>query len=130
MVTFSLCVQAAPHVSQGNQTALKVAQEIVAAGHQINRVFFYLDGVQTGSSLLLPHQNEPNLTAEWQKLANAHDVELVICVAAALRRGVVNEQEANMNNLPCANLAEGFTVGGLGLWVESAIEADRVLTFK
>jgi tRNA 2-thiouridine synthesizing protein D len=129
-VIFSLCVQAAPNISQGNQTALKTAQAIVDGGHTINRVFFYLDGVQTGSSLLLPHQNEPNLTKQWQQLAKDHAVELVVCVAAALRRGVVNEQEAGMNDLPCANLADGFTVGGLGLWVESAIEADRVLTFK
>jgi tRNA 2-thiouridine synthesizing protein D len=45
-------------------------------------------------------------------------VDLVVCVAAALRRGIVDE-----------NLAKGFRISGLGQLVESAIQADRLVVF-
>ncbi len=54
----------------------------------------------------------------WQKLAADHKVDLVVCVAAALRRGIKEE-----------NLAEGFRISGLGQLVESGIQADRLVTF-
>lgn len=127
---YSFCVQAAPHIHQGNQTALAMAQAVVSAGHQIKRVFFYLDGVHSASSLILPHQNEPSLLDGWLALKQDHGVELVVCVAAALRRGLTNDFEARANDLPATNIHPEFEVGGLGLWVEAAIESDRMLTFK
>ena len=51
-------------------------------------------------------------------MAEEHGVDLVVCVAAALRRGIKDE-----------NLAAGFRISGLGQLVETGIEADRVVTF-
>jgi tRNA 2-thiouridine synthesizing protein D len=42
----------------------------------------------------------------------------VVCVAAALRRGIVEQ-----------NLAQGFRISGLGQLVESAIQSDRLVVF-
>ena len=126
---FSICVLSAPHLNQGNQTALNTAKAVLARGHQINRVFFYLDGVHTGSTLLTGHQDDENLQQQWVDLSNQGDFELIVCVAAALRRGVVNEGEAQQNALPTANLHPSFEISGLGQWVEANMQADRVLTF-
>jgi len=45
-------------------------------------------------------------------------VDLVVCVAAALRRGIVDDV-----------LAKGFRISGLGQLVESAIRSDRLVVF-
>ena len=42
----------------------------------------------------------------------------MVCVAAALRRGIKEE-----------NLAEGFRISGLGQLIQSGIEADRMIVF-
>ncbi|MDH3370852.1 MAG: DsrE family protein, partial [Gammaproteobacteria bacterium] len=54
----------------------------------------------------------------WQKLAKDHHIDLVVCVAAALRRGIKDE-----------NLQEGFRISGLGQLVETGIQSDRLVTF-
>ena len=52
------------------------------------------------------------------KLAEQHGIDLVVCVAAALRRGIKDEI-----------LAKGFRISGLGQLVETGIEADRLVVF-
>jgi tRNA 2-thiouridine synthesizing protein D len=81
-------------------------------------VFFYNDGVNNASSLTEPPQDDRNIVARWSKLAAEHKLDLVVCVAAALRRGIRDE-----------NLAPGFRISGLGQLVEAGIEADRIVTF-
>jgi tRNA 2-thiouridine synthesizing protein D len=54
----------------------------------------------------------------WSKLASEHDVDLVVCITAGLRRGVRE-----------ANLAPGFRISGMGQLIEAAILADRLVTF-
>ena len=81
-------------------------------------MFFYNDGVNNASSLTEPPQDDRNIVARWSKLAADHKLDLVVCVAAALRRGIRDE-----------NLAPGFRISGLGQLVEAGIEADRLVTF-
>lgn len=126
---FSLAVYAAPYSSQGSQTALDFARALVAAGHTIERVFFYRDGVHTASHLTAPPQDELDLTQEWQILARAHQFELVVCIAAALRRGVLDQQEAARYSKPSHNLASGFQIAGLGQLLDAAVHSDRLITF-
>jgi tRNA 2-thiouridine synthesizing protein D len=81
-------------------------------------VFFYHDGVNNATKLTEPPQDDRNVVARWTKLAEEHGVDLVVCVAAALRRGIVEQ-----------NLAAGFRISGLGQLVESAIQSDRLVVF-
>jgi tRNA 2-thiouridine synthesizing protein D len=74
--------------------------------------------VNNASKLTEPPQDDRNIVSRWSKLAEDHGVDLVVCVAAALRRGIVND-----------NLATGFRISGLGQLVESGIQADRLVTF-
>ena len=82
------------------------------------RVFFYHDGVNQGTRLADPPSDDRNLTKLWSQLAQEHDIDLVICVAAALRRGI-NENV----------LADNFRISGLGQLVEAAIVSDRLIVF-
>lgn len=126
---FSLAVYAAPHSSQGSQTALDFAHAVFVAGHKIDRVFFYRDGVHTASLLATPPQDERDLNQEWRTLAREHQFELVVCIAAALRRGVLDEQEAGRYSKPSFNLASGFQIAGLGQLLDAAVHSDRLITF-
>ena len=56
-------------------------------------------------------------------------VTLNICVAAALRRGVVDETEAKRLGLAGANLQSGFNLSGLGSLAEASLTCDRVVQF-
>ncbi len=109
--------------------ALRFAQSAVARGHTIHRVFFYHDAVQTGSSLIVAPQDEPAPRDGWASFAAEHGVELAVCVAAAQRRGVLDDSEARRNEKPAGNLAEPFVLVGLGQLVEAATVADRTITF-
>ena len=59
-----------------------------------------------------------HIVNRWTKLAQDHNIDLVVCVAAALRRGIKDE-----------NLAPGFRISGLGQLIESGIQSDRYVTF-
>ncbi len=54
------------------------------------------------------------LCAPRQKLNETQGVDLHICVAAALRRGVTDATEAERLGLAGANLQPGFSLSGLG----------------
>lgn len=126
---FSLAIHSAPFSSQASQSALNFARELLRQGHDIYRVFFYQEGVATGNRLATPAQDEQNLVEEWRTLARENAVDVVICIAAALRRGILNQEEADRYQRDIANLAPEFNLSGLGQWVEAAVHADRVVTF-
>jgi tRNA 2-thiouridine synthesizing protein D len=54
---------------------------------------------------------------------------MVVCVAAAPRRGVVDEGEAQRNGKDATNIYPRFRISGLGQLVEAAIQADRLVVF-
>ena len=115
---FGLLINEGPYNHQAADTAYQFARAALARGHQIQRVFFYNDGVNNASKLTEPPQDDRHIVNRWSKLAADHKVDLVVCVAAALRRGIKDE-----------NLAAGFRISGLGQLIESSIQADRLVTF-
>jgi len=115
---FGLLVNEGPYHHQASDTAYQFAKAALAKGHQIHRVFFYHDGVNNATKLTEPPQDDRHIVNRWTKLAEEHGLDLVVCVAAGLRRGLVEE-----------NLAPGFRISGLGQLVESAIQSDRLVVF-
>ena len=126
---YALAIYGAPGSSQSGQTALSFARELLAAGHSIFRVFFYQDGVHTASRLSSPPQDEQNLPEDWRQFIEEHELDAVVCIAAALRRGVVNDAEAERYELAGSNLSAGYELSGLGQLLEATVEADRLITF-
>lgn len=113
-----ILVNEGPYQHQASDTAYLFAKAAIAKGHDIDRIFFYHDGVNNSSSLTEPPQDDRNIVERWSKIAEEHSIDLVVCVAAALRRGIKDE-----------NLAKGFRISGLGQLIESGIQADRLVTF-
>jgi len=115
---FGILVNEGPYTHQASDTAFQFAKAALEKGHKIHRVFFYHDGVNNSTRLTEPPQDDRHIVQRWQKLAADHKIDLVVCVAAALRRGIKEE-----------NLAEGFRISGLGQLIETGIQADRLVTF-
>jgi tRNA 2-thiouridine synthesizing protein D len=115
---FGILVNEGPYQHQASDSAYLFCKAALAKGHEVHRVFFYHDGVNNSTRLTEPPQDDRNIVARWSKLAGEHGVDLVVCVAAALRRGIRDE-----------NLAAGFRISGLGQLVETGIQSDRLVTF-
>lgn len=115
---FGILVNEGPYQHQSSDSAFQFCKAAIARGHTVQRVFFYHDGVNNSSRLTEPPQDDRNIVQRWSKLAEEHGVDLVVCVAAALRRGIKDE-----------NLATGFRISGLGQLVEAGIQADRLVVF-
>ena len=86
---FALMVSEGPYTHQAADTAWNFASAAIAKGHEVMRVFFYHDGVYNATRLTEPPQDDRNIVNHWSKLAEEHGTDLVVCVAAGLRRGLV-----------------------------------------
>ncbi|KLN67150.1 MULTISPECIES: sulfurtransferase complex subunit TusD [Vibrio] len=128
-LTYTLVVNGPVYGSQSAKSAYQFAKAVITKGHSLVSVFFYQDGVTNGSDLTVPANDEFDLVRAWQTLASEHNVRLETCVAAALRRGIVSQDEANQHGLAQCNLAEGFHQAGLGSLAEAMLVQDRVVQF-
>ncbi len=128
MQSFTLVVFGAPD-SQSSSTALNYAKAVLKAGHHIYRLFFYQDGVFNACSFNTPSQDEENSSVNWQTLIQEHELDAVVCVASALKRGIVNAAEAERYELAASNLRQGFEISGLGQLIDGVIQSDRVVNF-
>lgn len=79
--------------------------------------------------LTSPASDEFDVVRAWQQLNQTQGVTLNICVAAALRRGIVDETESARLGLAAANLQPGFILSGLGALAEASLTCDRVVQF-
>ncbi|ARD58741.1 sulfurtransferase TusD [Kosakonia radicincitans DSM 16656] len=126
---FALMVTGPAYGTQQASSAYQFALALLEAGHTLSSVFFYREGVNNANALTAPASDEFDLVRAWQRLHDEQQVKLHICVAAALRRGVVDDNEAERLALPAANLQAGFSLTGLGALAEAAISCDRVVQF-
>ena len=77
----------------------------------------------------MPPQDETDIRAEWLSLSETHKVELITCIASSLRRGLLNEAEAERYERTAANLNTAFEISGLGQLIDAGLAADRTVTF-
>lgn len=126
---YTLVVTGPAYGTQQASSAYQFALALLNKGHILDSVFFYREGILNANQFTLPADDEFDLVKAWQKLAESHHVALNVCVAAALRRGVIDKQEAGQNGFNCYNLQQGFTLSGLGSLAEAMLTSDRVIQF-
>ncbi|BCX88187.1 tRNA 2-thiouridine synthesizing protein D [Methylomarinovum tepidoasis] len=120
-LTYTLQVNTPPYTAAADR-AFCFAEALLRRGHRLRRVFFYRDGVYHALAGAEPPADEPDRIGRWSVLAERHGVDLVVCSAAAQRRGVWRARGAR-------GLAPGFRVAGLALLAESVLDSDRWLSF-
>lgn len=123
---YVLAIKSPVYGSQGAFLAYQVAEELLKAKHTIQQVFFFQDGVTNANTLVNPASDEINLVEKWKMLAKSYRLQLHLCIAAAQRRGIVDEKTSSDSTV---NLAEMFTLAGLGEFSQAVLQADRLLTF-
>jgi tRNA 2-thiouridine synthesizing protein D len=128
-VKFGILVNEGPYTHQSSDSAYQFTKAALEKGHEIFRVFFYNDGVNNGTRLGVPPQDDRNITKQWSKLAETYGLDLVVCIAAAQRRGILDEDEAKRQGKDSNNIAPGFRISGLGQLIEAGIQADRLVVF-
>ena len=127
-MNFVLAVHGAPHSSNSGEHAIGFAKAAMAQGHHIERVFFYHDGVLHGLSSQVAPQSENDLCKAWSELAD-HGIELAVCIASAIKRGVINAEEQARYEKTSPTLAPGFELVGLGQLIAGIQHADRYIEF-
>ncbi|MHB8858362.1 MAG: sulfurtransferase complex subunit TusD [Thermoleophilia bacterium] len=116
---FGILVMESPYQHEASDSAIQFAKAALAKGHEILRVFFYQDGVLNSTKLMDPQADDRHIQKQWTAIATENNIEFIVCVAAAKRRGINDTVTA-----------EGFKIGGLGMLTELAIEADRLVEFR
>ncbi|CAD5109453.1 sulfurtransferase complex subunit TusD [Zestomonas carbonaria] len=125
---FAIALFSPPH-APSSRRALRFAQAVLDGGHEIVRLFFYQDGVHSASANIVAPQDELDIAAEWRAFVSEHQLDGVVCIAAALRRGVLNEEEARRYERDAANLPSPWELSGLGQLHEATQLADRLVCF-
>ncbi|WP_304638944.1 sulfurtransferase complex subunit TusD [Pseudomonas sp.] len=127
-MNFAIALLAGPQ-DPAARSALRFAEAVIASGHNISRLFFYRDGVYVASRLGVQPQDEIDICVEWRSFVEREKLDAVVCIAAALRRGVLDEAEAQRWDSPAASTGDPYTLSGLGQWVDALQSADRAVTF-
>ena len=123
---YVIAVKSPIYGKQGAFLAYQFSEALIKKGHEISQIFFFQDGVSNGNALVYPANDEVNLRKHWQMFSITHNVPLYLCVAASQRRGVVDNLTTSTTDH--YNLAEGFTIAGLGEFMAASLKADRVIT--
>lgn len=124
-----ILVNEGPYTHQASDSAYQFTKAALEKGHSIFRVFFYNDGVNNGTRFTVPPQDDRNLQKLWTELAEKYDLDMVVCIAAAQRRGILDEGEMKRHGKDGNNIAPGFRISGLGQLIESGIHSDRMVVF-
>ncbi|MCP8465887.1 sulfurtransferase complex subunit TusD [Pseudomonas sp. ZM23] len=125
---FVIALFSPPH-SPAARRALRFAEAALAGGHEITRLFFYQDGVYSASANTVTAQDELDVATAWSRFVADNQLDGVVCIAAALRRGVLNAEEAQRYSRPAANLQARWDLSGLGQLHEATQLADRLVCF-
>ena len=126
---FALQINASPTHSQASWTAYRFAQTVLEQQHEIFRVFFYHDGSYHAFKSVTVPDDERSFVSRWCELAQTHSLDLVVCISAAQRRGLLSEEEIQKQLLTDIMIAKSFRLGGLGQLIEATLIADRFLVF-
>lgn len=126
---YAIQINASPYANPAGWTAFRFIQAALHANHQILQVFFYQEGVYHAFRYQSPPDDEANLVRLWSALAREQGVDLLVCISAAQRRGLLHSDEARRQGALDNDLADGFRIGGLGQWLEATLLADRCLVF-
>jgi tRNA 2-thiouridine synthesizing protein D len=126
---FAIQINVSPTDSNAGYSAYQFIQAAIKKDHEIFRVFFYQEGIYHAFKYSTPPDDELQLTKKWSALANEQDIDLVVCISAAQRRGLLCDDEAKRRGKLDQDLAKGFRISGLGQLVEAILVADRFIEF-
>lgn len=128
---YTLLITGSPYQTKACHSALRfIKAALLEHPNSIKGVFFYEDAVLIGNQIAQPPRDEINITLAWQDIAQQHNIPLYLCIAAAVRRGIINDTESRRYELEQHTLAEGFQLEGLGTFVDLMNTTNKVIQFR
>lgn len=127
-MNFVLLIKAG-HAHAAAMSAYHFARAAIQKNHIIQQVFFYQDGVYLANNLATPAQDDIAVSQCWTQLAEKYQIPLLVCVAAAAKRGVLDQETATYYDKSVTNVEQPFVLVGLGQFAAALANADRVISF-
>ena len=127
---YTIQINSSSYQSNSAETAYQFIKSALDMGHEVIRVFFYQEGAYHAFRHATPPDDEVQVVTRWSTLAREYGIDLVVCISAAQRRGLLEKNEARRQGKTDNDVADGFRIAGLGLWVEAILEADRFIEFS
>jgi len=128
-VRFSIVVFAPPYSCEAAATAYRFTKTLLEAEHEVYRLFFFSDGVHNTSRLAVTAQDEVNLQRQWDKLISGYELDSVACVTSALKRGILDKQEAARHEMDAMSIHGSSEIAGLGQLIDATLNSDRIISF-
>lgn len=118
MASFLVIVHSDHYANQSSRSALKFVSAAIKNGHQVEGVFFYQQGVLHASHSADVPSDELDTRQGFIELNKQHNIELLVCVTAAEKRGTAQNHQHE------------FTIAGLAEMASISSEVDRIVQFK
>ena len=74
-------------------------------------------------------QDETHIQQQWDSLIAENNIDSVVCVSSALKRGIINLEESNRHDLESISLSDNSEIAGLGQLIDASINSDRLVNF-
>lgn len=114
---FGILVQNGPYNNQASDSAYHFVRAALNKGHEITGIFFYNDGVYNAISTMEPPTDDRHIGKRWSEIG-AKGVDIVICIAAGKRRGIVD-----------SDIMPNMRISGLGQLIDMTLNSDRMISF-
>ena len=125
---FSLLILASPS-EQASKSAYRFCRATIDQGHTVGRLFFYYQSAYIANSLNSFPQDEVDWLSRWQSLIADNKLDAVVCIAAGIKRGVIDSEQKDRYEKVAANLGAEFSLSGLGQLADTVIDSDRLVCF-
>jgi tRNA 2-thiouridine synthesizing protein D len=126
---YSIQINSSPYQSNSGITAYRFITAVLNKGHEVFRVFFYHEGIYHAFKHARPPDDEFAQVLIWSRLAQDNNIDLVVCISAAQRRGLLCADEAKRQGKSDMDIAEGFRIAGLSQLIEAMLTSDRFIIF-
>lgn len=116
----AIMVTTPPH-NNNTATALAFAEAALNNNNvELLGIFFYQNGVTNASEWLSMPNDELQAILAWKKLHQQYQIPLHLCITAAEKRGLTDDENACL-------IAPCFTISGLGELVSLTAQADKMV---
>ena len=120
MTRFALLLTSATFSNQTLASVLVFANAAINNGHCIDHIFLYQDAVYSVAYHTDLPADEPDLSTALAEFCLEHQVDLLFCVTAAEKRGVIGT-----GLLP----KPGYTAAGLAEFAMRQVNIDKLVQF-
>lgn len=106
MTRFALLITSAAFCNQTLASVLLFAKAAINSGHAIDHIFLYQDAVYSVAANTDLPADEPDLSTALAQFCQQHQIDLLFCVTAAEKRGVISATQPAKSGYVAAGLAE------------------------